>query len=491
MVSCGVDRAVRIRRALGEFFVTTPVAMVVLDRAARIVSANEAAIRQYGYRLDELVTMHVKQLHAKPPESTSATDTTRIFSGEVRELSRRAHRRKDGRVLWVLPKPSSTTVEGEELVVSALQEVTELVAAEEDAKREAQRAAVVWSAAVERSGRSFALLDDECRILRFNRTLQARTRRTSQELYGLPCREAFPAGCSRQPCVHARALAEGRRVVYEGDTAYGLPLRIEAWPAEPNDVGIALVHISEDLTEERAMRSRLITADRLASLGRMTAAVAHEVNNPAGFVLLALPLIRQCMAEGRLTEGNALVDEAREAMMQITSIMHDMLGFGRDDPPSLVDLSAVANGALRMAAYEVGSRARIERTFDEGVATEVRRGRIAQVILNLVLNAAQAIPPGDPADHRIGVRVGRSNGCAVVEVADSGAGVPDEIRDRIFEPFFTTRPEAGGTGLGLWLSRAIVEQEGGTLTWRNGSPAGAIFTVSLPMQHPRHAARSS
>jgi two-component system cell cycle sensor histidine kinase/response regulator CckA len=78
--------------------------------------------------------------------------------------------------------------------------------------------------------------------------------------------------------------------------------------------------------------------------------------------------------------------------------------------------------------------------------------------------------------------VRRSDDRALVEVADSGTGVPEEIGDRIFEPFFTTRAELGGTGLGLWLSRTIVEEEGGTLTWRNCSPAGAVFTVSLPLE---------
>jgi signal transduction histidine kinase len=210
--------------------------------------------------------------------------------------------------------------------------------------------------------------------------------------------------------------------------------------------------------------------------------VAHEVNNPAGFVLLALPLIRDCISQGRGEEALGLIDNARDAMMQITAIMRDLRGFGRDHPRALVDLAALANGALRIAAYEAETRARIERVFEEGVAADVRGGRVAQVILNLVLNAAQAIPPGDPKGHRIEIRVRRDEDRALVEVADSGTGVPEEIGDRIFEPFFTTRAEMGGTGLGLWLSRTIVEEEGGTLTWRNRSPGGAVFTVSLPLE---------
>jgi signal transduction histidine kinase len=103
------------------------------------------------------------------------------------------------------------------------------------------------------------------------------------------------------------------------------------------------------------------------------------------------------------------------------------------------------------------------------------------VLLNLVLNAAQAIPEGDATQHRIEVRTRRAGDRALIEVTDTGPGVPEAIAERIFEPFFTTRSAQGGTGLGLWLSRTIVEEEGGTLTTRNRPEGGAVFTVSLPL----------
>jgi PAS domain S-box-containing protein len=455
--------------------------IVVIDRETQFASANDRTLSQYGYSLEELLEMRVRDLHEVPFEGVP--DTLRqVLDGQTRELGRRAHRRKDGSVLWVVPKPSRVSIEGGEFVVTILQDVTALVDAEDLARVSEQRTGVLWDAAVEQAPRSFALLDSQCRFLRANGPLQRRVGLTEAQIQGRPCRDVFQGRCSRPPCPHQIALTEQRRVVEEVLTLHGLPLRVEVWPAGPNEAGIALVHVAEDLTEERALRSRLLAADRLASLGRVTAAVAHEVNNPAGFVLLALPLIRDCITQGRADEALGLVDNARDAMMQITAIMRDLRGFGRDHPRSLVDLATLANGALRIAAYEAETRARIERVFEEGVAADVRGGRVAQVILNLVLNAAQAIPPGDPKGHRIEICVRRSDDRALVEVADSGTGVPEEIGDRIFEPFFTTRAELGGTGLGLWLSRTIVEEEGGTLTWRNRSPAGAVFTVSLPLE---------
>ena len=229
------------------------------------------------------------------------------------------------------------------------------------------------------------------------------------------------------------------------------------------------------------MRSRLVMADRLASLGRVAAGVAHEVNNPAAFVTLALPLARDRIGQGRSAEAVQLIDEAIGATAQITDVMRDLGGVARDRPRTVVDLGELVERTLRIASYEAERRGRIERVVEDGVTAEVRAGRVAQVLLNLVLNAAQALPAGDPEHQRIEVRTRRSGDRALIEVADTGPGVPEELASRIFEPFFTTRGSLGGTGLGLWLSRSIVEEEGGTLTWHNRPEGGAVFTVSLPL----------
>jgi two-component system, NtrC family, sensor kinase len=258
------------------------------------------------------------------------------------------------------------------------------------------------------------------------------------------------------------------------------PLRVKVQPAPDNDAGVAVIHVAHDLTDEHAMRARLMGADRLANLGRVAAGVAHEVNNPAAFVTLALPMARDRIAQGRGPEAVTLLEEATIAMGQITEVMRDLGGMTRDRPRAVVDLAAVANGAIRIGSHEADARAKVERVLEDGVLAEARSARLGQVILNLLLNAAQAVPPGNAKCQKIEVRVRRAGDRALVEVSDTGPGVPENLGERIFEPFFTTRASAGGTGLGLWLSRAIVEEEGGTLTWRNRPEGGAVFTVSLP-----------
>jgi PAS domain S-box-containing protein len=474
------QRALRVRHALGVFFEATRAPVIALREDGAFVSANEAALAQYGYALEEFVRMRIHDLIAAPrPEL--AEDLAHAMRGDAAPLERRQHRRKDGSTLWVVPTAGPVEVDGERLIVSVLKDVSALVGAEERAHQQQETVQIVWEAAVERHGRGFALLDEDRRVQRTNGTLASWLRMREDEIVGRRCDEMFHTMCRTQPCPHAVAAVEQRHVVMEFlSSRSGRPLRVEVWPAPANDAGIATVHVVHDLSEERAIRSRLLAADRLGSLGRVAAGVAHEVNNPAGFVTLALPLIREQIGRGRSDQAVALLEEAGAAMVQIKEIMNDLTGLARDRSRALVDLAGLASGVIRIAAYETQQRARVERRFEDGVLVEVRAARLSQVLLNLLLNAAQAIPPGAPERHHIEVRTRQDGDRAILEVADTGPGITPAVGERLFEPFFTTRGDAGGTGLGLWLSKSIVEEEGGTLTWSNRPEGGACFTVSLP-----------
>ncbi len=475
-----MGRAVALRRALGPFFERALVPVIVVERDGRFVSANDAALTQYGYALDELVELHIRDFLAAPGHELTS-DLEHAYQGEHHLLLRRAHCRKDGSVLWVVPVAGPQSIEGETLIVSALQDVTALVSAEERAAFEHGRGELLWEGAVERLGSALALFDADRRIVRMNRTFVQWMKQPEEQLAGKRCDELFLRMCATQPCPHAVAAAEQRRVVVEFESSRGRPLRVEVFPAPANATGVATVHLAHDLSEERAMRSRLVAADRLASLGRLAAGVAHEVNNPAAFVTLALPLARDRIGQGRPAEAVAFLEEAITATAQITEVMRDLGGVARERPRMVVDLATLVESTLRIASYEAATRARVERVLEPGTLAEVRPTRIAQVLLNLVLNAAQAIPEGDAEHQRIEVRIRRSGDQALIEVADTGPGVPEGIASRIFEPFFTTRSGQGGTGLGLWLSRSIVEEEGGTLTHRNRTEGGAVFTIALPI----------
>ena len=263
--------------------------------------------------------------------------------------------------------------------MSVLKDVTALVGAEERARFDEDRAEVMWQATVERLTSGFAFLDGERRIVRVNSALAAMLGVTPRDIVGKRCGEVFPVCTRKDRCPHQTVLEEQRRWVQEVSGAVsGRPIRVEVLPALANAAGIATIHVSHDLSEERAVRTQLVSNDRLATIGRLAAGVAHEVNNPAGFITLALQLLKDQLSRGTppTAETLGIVDEAITAMLQINQIMRDLTGFTRERARSVTDLTMVANSAIRIATHETRARAcraRLLRRRHRGGARSARR----------------------------------------------------------------------------------------------------------------------
>lgn len=360
--------------------------------------------------------------------------------------------------------------------------VLETMQLEARVKRDEQRAEDLWHAASERLTDGIALIDHDYRVMRINSAMSTLLQSEDTDIVGKKCREVFQVCEGETPCPHEIAAASARRVVREfRGRLSGRPLRVEIVPMSPGSTDFAFIHCGHDQTEERATRSGLISADRLATIGRLAAGVAHEVNNPAALVTVNLGVLRDRFATGaaRTTEVLAMLDESLEGMDRIRDIVRDLKGFARERSRERVDLGELVASAVRMAAHATRGHARVAKSLEDDVWATVRGARIAQVVLNLIVNAAQALPPGQGADHRILVRTFKKGDRACIEVSDTGPGVRPDLAERIFEPFFTTRESSGGTGLGLWLAREIVSEEGGSIVLSDGPERGACFLVSL------------
>jgi len=154
---------------------------------------------------------------------------------------------------------------------------------------------------------------------------------------------------------------------------------------------------------------------------------------------------------------------------------------GENEPCEPLDVNEVVQAAVKLALPQVYDTARLELELGEPNPVPVIGSRLGQVVLNLIINATQAMPDR-PADRNrvvVSTRAGDAAG-AVIEVEDNGVGIPPEIADRLFDPFFTTKPVGQGTGLGLALSHSIVTSFGGELTFQPADPEGTIFRVELP-----------
>ena len=225
--------------------------------------------------------------------------------------------------------------------------------------------------------------------------------------------------------------------------------------------------------EERARtEAALVKTERLATAGRLAATIAHEINNPLEAVTNLIYLARSAPAG----EARRYLQMVEEELSRIAHITKMTLGFYRDSgAPTPVDIAELVREVL--ALYEAKLHAKnIHVHSDLEYPQQVfgSKGELRQVIANLVANAIDVLPPGG----ELTVATADSDAGVQLRVADNGHGIPDENLTRIFEPFFTTKAELG-TGLGLWVTRQIVEKHGGTITVES-SAAGTCFTICLP-----------
>lgn len=250
----------------------------------------------------------------------------------------------------------------------------------------------------------------------------------------------------------------------------------------------AVLAFARDVTERKAIQARLAQADRLAALGVLSAGVAHEINNPLSYVLLNLEFLERELKRLHEPERRetllARVNEAKHGAERVATIVRDLKTFARGDEALLgpVLLEPVIESALNVVGSEIRKRASVERRFERVPAVNGNAARLEQVFVNLLLNAAQAIPDTG-SDHRITVAMARDGAMVRVTVSDTGSGIADDVLDRIFDPFFTTKPPGVGTGLGLPICRGIVQAHGGELAVTSRVGLGSTFTLRLPIHH--------
>ncbi|NUQ74531.1 MAG: response regulator [Polyangiaceae bacterium] len=245
----------------------------------------------------------------------------------------------------------------------------------------------------------------------------------------------------------------------------------------------------QDITDRRLAEARLFVADRMASLGTMAAGVAHEINNPLSYVMANVSHVstelgrRSADAPEVYRDVIEALDEALVGVDRIRRIVADLKTFSRpdDDGAVTLDVRRVLDSCVNMAQNEIRHRAKLVKEY---VVTPPVRGsdaRLAQVFLNLLVNAAQAIPMGHANENEIRLKTSvRQAGRVDIEVSDTGPGIPPELLPKIFDPFFTTKPVGEGTGLGLSICHAIVKALGGEILVDTAVGKGTTIKVSIP-----------
>jgi len=269
----------------------------------------------------------------------------------------------------------------------------------------------------------------------------------------------------------------------------------------------AMIVLARDITEQRIAQEQLARAERLSALGALAAGVAHEINNPLSYVLLNLRYLEDNAQLGERTQLALL--NALDGATRIQQIAQELRSYcGTDAPgkPEPIDVYKAASSAINIAQNQIRHRARLERSLEDDLHVMGREGKLVQVLVNLLINAAQAIPESDGKRHLITVRSQSvSETVAQIEITDTGVGIPPDVLPHVFEPFSTTKRRGEGSGLGLAISKRIVEELGGTISIESQLGHGCRVLIELPRtnrdaitakylrplshEHPEHAER--
>jgi PAS domain S-box-containing protein len=283
-----------------------------------------------------------------------------------------------------------------------------------------------------------------------------------------------------ETCLHDRGGTEGTW------------LSVSARPLvdESNNVQGA-VTVFRDVTAEKAANARMLVSERMASLGTLAAGVGHEINNPLmaalGNLDMALDDVRKLRRElGDRIELSDIAEglrDAREATERVRNIVRDLKVFSRSDRETraAVHIDEVIESSIRMVWHAIRYRAALVRDLKPVPPVYTNESRLGQVFMNLIMNAAQAIPEGRASENEIRIATSLDgDGRVRIEISDTGAGMSPEVAAQIFTPFFTTKPIGVGTGLGLAICQQLVTAAGGEILVDTKLGAGTTFAVVLP-----------
>ncbi|WP_367849248.1 ATP-binding protein [Rhodoferax sp. WC2427] len=299
------------------------------------------------------------------------------------------------------------------------------------------------------------------------------------------------------------------------DAAVQLRSLEEAVQERTRELSSANAALQVEIMERKHLEVQLVQSEKLASIGQLAAGVAHEINNPIGYIFSNfgtlegyLEQLFQMLQAYELAESQepvvaarlrdlkkaleldylkedipVLMRESKQGIVRVRQIVQDLKDFSRVDSAhewEWADLHKGIDSTLNVVASEIKYRAELVKEYGSIPQVECLASQINQVVMNLVVNAAHAM--GEERG-RITIRTGHQDQFVWIEVSDTGTGIPPDTLKHIFEPFFTTKPVGKGTGLGLSLSYGIVQKHGGRIEVASTVGTGTTFRIVLPMQH--------
>jgi PAS domain S-box-containing protein len=459
--------------------------IVVLDVEARVVEANQRFAEMLGYSPEEVRKLHTWDWDKNfPPEKL--LEMGRAVDEQGLHLETQ-HHRKDGSVIDVDISINGTVIAGQKLIFCVCRDITERRQAGEALRKSEEKFSKAFRASP--STVTITTLKDG-KFLELNDTFTRLTGYSREELIG---RNSTDINFWVDPEDRNRILQiikeQGRVNNVEANIRRKSgEIRTWLFSMEPIDIGgeLCLLSATTDITERKraeealkAAQERLVRSEKLAAIGQLAGGVGHELRNPLSAIKTAAQYARKKLAASELSASEPKVLEflglIDEEVDRANKVITDLLSFSRVAKPTVS--SVKVEGIIRDALSHVAVPGNVTVVTDVSPdlpMVMIDAGQIQQVFVNIILNALEAMPEGG----RLEVRASSKDGFVMVEFTDTGSGIPEAVAGKIFEPLFTTK--AKGIGLGLAMSKNIMERHGGDIGVQSKEGDGTTFTISLP-----------
>ena len=330
-------------------------------------------------------------------------------------------------------------------------------------------------------------IDHDMRITSWNDSMAEMSHISARKALGRPLLELFPTLekegiAERLRRVLKTGQAQNLRLLHRGQAGENRLQKRCLTPLKENGETIGVVVLVEDITEFEQLLAQTIQSEKLAEVGRMSAGIAHEINNPLSVIGYACQLLLE--EEDYSSDQLELLQRIENETERLQNLTSELLSYSgnQTERRKLTNLRDTLQEVLTLLRYEL-NKEQIQVTTDLGdlPLVNIDKNRFKQIFINLILNAIQAM------DKEGQIHISAQNTAQdrlVVSFCDTGPGVPDSLKGKIFEPFFTSRKDGSGTGLGLYLCRKIIAEYDGTLTVSDREGGGSCFQIGLPVVPP-------
>lgn len=345
-----------------------------------------------------------------------------------------------------------------------------------------------WMATFDSIHDLISIHDKDDRIIRVNTALASKCGKTPAELIGKTCEELFYGGVGHaDSCPHGRTISTGSVMDVEVDTlVIKGTYKITTFPVKNESGEIkTVVHVARDISMEKSLGEKLLHAEKLSSMGKLVAGIAHELNNPLMGIMGFSQLLMDTPDDKRIKDVRGKLEKIYNESMRTARIVQNLLTFARATASEREyrDINALIESTIDLRGYSLRSNnIEISLEFDKTLPPiMVDKYQTQQVFINIINNAEDAMLEAR-GRGTLKIKTAVIDGQVEITFTDDGPGVPLEIIGKVFDPFFTTKDVGRGTGLGLSITHGIVAEHGGSIIMENNPAGGAMVRISLPVE---------